>query len=288
MIGWIINPPGWAILPLIGGGLFLIWLHVRRRPDVQVKDQITPPQSASVPYDTRPKKATPSGGQLIDLGQNILIATVVVTCIGLVLGLFLILLGNTQNTRRAAMPAPAKPEIAQSAPPPVKAPVPDQIVVPAAPSPPPPTPAPPAREFVKEGITPEYLVGLYDGSHTSSGAKLRASVFTGKWMQVTGALGEVVGGEPFLSGRSPAVGSLKSTTGTSFLLVFKGEWIERAAMVPKNQTVTVRGKIQEISRVYVTLEDVELIDPTNEGPTCSPRARRGSTAERKRRKSRPS
>ena len=186
------------------------------------------------------------------------------------------------------MPAPAKPEIAQSAPPPVKAPVPDQIVVPAAPSPPPPTPAPPAREFVKEGITPEYLVGLYDGSHTSSGAKLRASVFTGKWMQVTGALGEVVGGEPFLSGRSPAVGSLKSTTGTSFLLVFKGEWIQRAAMVPKNQTVTVRGKIQEISRVYVTLEDVELIDPTNEGPTRSPRARRGSTAERKRRKSRPS
>ncbi len=282
MIGWIINPPGWAILPLIAGGLFLIWLHVRRRSDAPVKDQITTPQKTDPHYDTRPEKATPSGGQLVELGQNIIIATVVVACIGLVFGLFLILLGDRQNAKRAAALAPAKSEVAQSTSPAVKPP--DPIIVPATPPSPTPTPAPPAREFVQENITPEYLVGLYDGGHTSLGANLRASVFIGKWLQVTGPLGNIVGGDRSFDGsRLPAVGSITSTNGTYFHLVFRGEWIERAAMVPKNETVTVRGKIQDIARALITLDDVELIEPRNEGPARSPRARRG-TAERKRRK----
>jgi hypothetical protein len=290
MIGWIINPPGWAILPLIAGGLFLIWLDVRRRSDVQVKDQITTPQTAGTPYGTRPEKATtPNGEKLVELGQTVLIVAGVICIVAMVFGLFLILIGDWQ-TKRAAMRAPAKSEIAQSAPPSVKAPVPDQIVVPAAPPPSPPTPAtpaPPAREFVKENVTPEYLVGLYDGNNTALGANLRASVFTGKWMQVTGSLEAMVGGAPNSDGsRSAAIGTLTSTNRTSFFLIFRGAWVERAAMVPKNQTVTVHGKIQEIARARITLEDVELIEPMNEGPTRSPRARRGA-AERKRRKKPP-
>jgi hypothetical protein len=287
MIGWIINPPGWAIVPLILGGLFLIWLDVRRRPDAPVKDQITTPETASAPYGTRPEKATtPDGEKLVELGQTILIVAGVICIVAMVFGLFLMLIGEWQ-TRRAALRAPAKSEIAQSAPPSVKAPAPDQIVVPAAPTPPPPTPAPPSREFVQENVTPEYLVGLYDGGHTSLGANLRASVFIGKWMQVAGPLGNIVGGDRSFDGsRNPAIGSLTSANGTYFHLIFRREWIERVAMVPKNQTVTVRGKIQDVSRSLITLDDVELIDPTNEGPTRSPRARR-DTAERKRRKTRP-
>ena len=118
-------------------------------------------------------------------------------------------------------------------------------------------PATPTKEIID--VTPEFLVGLYEGQ-TDLGGRTRASKYIGKWMPVHGPLFEfVVGGWPMFGGRAPVVASLASK-GPVVTMVFSGESIDRIAMVAANQNISVLGKIKEIERSKIVLEDCDLMD----------------------------
>jgi hypothetical protein len=95
---------------------------------------------------------------------------------------------------------------------------------------------------------------------------------TGKWMPVSGPLMETVGGWPLIQGRTPVVASFASQQGPSVIMVFHGEWIDRLAMIPKNQSMHVDGKLKEVERSNVVLDPCELIDsdPKANTPKRSP------------------
>jgi TIR domain len=141
----------------------------------------------------------------------------------------------------------------------------------SAPIPPPPIPPKkPPKEFVEAHVTPDFLVGLYDGQ-TTLGAETRASKYVGKWMPVSGPLLEIVGGYPFLEVRTPVVASF-ALQGPSIIMVFHGEWIDRLAMIEKNQIMFVHGKISKIGRSKIVLDPCELMvsDPTTNASGQSP------------------
>jgi len=175
--------------------------------------------------------------------------------------------------------APTETPIVQSAPPLiVKAPIveapiaslptPTPLVVPPPATTPIPTPkieAPekPPSEFVDAHVTPEFLVGLYEGQ-TTLGAEMRASKYIGKWMPVSGPLLETMGGWPIFNERSPVVASFASQQGPSIIMVFHGEWIDRLAMIPKNQSMSVNGQIKEVGRSKVVLDPC-VLKPSSQG-----------------------
>jgi hypothetical protein len=140
------------------------------------------------------------------------------------------------------------------------APIAEVPTVPSSPTtaPPPTPPEKPRRNFVDADVTPESLAGLYE-EHTRLGAAARASKYIGKWMPVSGPLHEVMGGWPILGDRTPAVAAFVSK-GPSVLMVFSGEWIDRVAMLQKNQSIYVIGQIEVIERSKIVLENCELVD----------------------------
>src|ERR1700730_320904 len=153
----------------------------------------------------------------------------------------------------AATPIPAVP-LVQPTPspiveppilPPASAPI---VAVPVAPSPEvipessiPKVPVKPPRIFVEPHVTPEFLVGLYEGN-TFLWAETRLKQYIGKWLPVSGPLGEVIGGQPFVGDRIPAIATLGTPTGPSVLMIFRGEWIDRVALIAKGQHIYVHGK----------------------------------------------
>jgi hypothetical protein len=309
VIRWLLDPPGWVILPaLIAGVVLIIWDFRRHSRKIamagpnrfgqvtlaQANAKISPPHGIVTASDT-----TPRGAKLITLGQFIIIGSGIVAIIGLLIGAALILIGDRQNATppeatRAIRESPTAP-VVQSTPPPVAAPILQSPPTPVVPSPaitPEPSipkpkievPAPPPKEFVDAHVTLEFLVGLYEGQ-TTLGAETLASKYKGKWMPVSGPLLETVGGYPFLQGRTPVVASLERQQGPSVILVFHNEWIDRLAMIPKNKIISVHGQIEDIGRSKVVLNPCELVDepdPKTNTPTQSPNA---STRPRRRRSS---
>jgi hypothetical protein len=260
LIDFLVKPPDWITLALLPAGLVLIWWDlVRRRSEVTANGTTTAP---------------PSYGA----GSEGVITS---DAIGAVRKL--------QETPIVQSPPPPIVEApiadASIGPSPTAIPEPS-IPEPSIPRPKIKAPEKPPREFVDVHVTPEFLVGLYEGQ-TTLGAETRASKYKGKWMPVSGPLLETVGGWPLLRERTPVVASFASSQlGPSIIMVFHGEWIDRLAMIPKNENIFVHGQINEIGRSKIVLDPCELIDPSDEDSIRSPRARRG-TAQRTRRKSRP-
>jgi len=122
---------------------------------------------------------------------------------------------------------------------------------PAATPPPPISPEKPPKEFVAAHVTPEFLAGLYAG---------QAAKYIGKWMPVSGPLLEAFGGWPFLKEKTPAVTALAQQGRPSVIMVFHGEWIDRLAVIPKDQSISAHGQINEIGHSKIVLENCELID----------------------------
>jgi hypothetical protein len=290
MINWIINPPAWAIMPLIVAGFALIWLDVKRRRAKVTVSPITP-QEVSAPYGIRPRRENSlSGAQLITLGQSILLAAIIVFMGGVLIGGTLILIGKGRATRQASdsvtpVNHPPKPPVAQSAPPPtLDAPVPSPprtAEIQAAPQ----TPASPAREFVDASVTPEFLARLHE-THTRIGVELYVAKYKGKWIAVSGKLLDVAGG--WGKDRTPVVAAFARGADdvASILMVFRDKSIDQLAMIPKNQHIVVHGQISEVERHQITLENCEVVTTVIEGPIRSPRRRRG-TAKRTPPKARP-
>jgi hypothetical protein len=79
-------------------------------------------------------------------------------------------------------------------------------------------------------------------------------------MLVSGPLLEAFGGWPFLKEKTPAVTALAQQGRPSVLMVFHGEWIDRLAAIPKDQSISVHGQINEIGHSKIVLENCELTD----------------------------
>jgi len=163
----------------------------------------------------------------------------------------------TAGLREEAPPSPqVAPAKIDAAPPPKMA----EAPAPTAPPLPAPT-APshkPGRDYVSAEITPEYLVGLYDGN-TRLRADTLVSDQVGKWMRVSGALGEV---QP--SGKTDALVVFASRTKPTIYMWFSSEWLARLALLSKNQNINVEGQLKTVQSYNATviLENCELLDDT--------------------------
>jgi hypothetical protein len=288
MINWLINPPGWATFFLVLTGLALIWWDVaRRRPEEEAAKPIAAPTHRDIVTES---PNIPWGAKLIFWGQNLIVFGGILAMFVIFTGGIFIAIGLWQNTqlseqnRQVTKTPPDNP-----APPPIvekpiaEAPIDlPQVAVttPKILEPENKVPEKPLREFVDKDVTPEFLIGLYEGQ-TSLGAKTRISKYLGKRIEVSGSLGEVYGG---LIDNAPAVAGLTSPKGTFIIAVFNGEKIGEIAGKGKGQNISVRGEISEVERAKLTLDNCEIIESSNEDSTRS-RKSPPSTATKKQRKS---
>jgi hypothetical protein len=133
-----------------------------------------------------------------------------------------------------------------------------------------PKPENPPRDFVDAHVSPEFLVGLYEGQ-TTLGAEKRAAKYIGKWLLVSGSLLETFGGYPLLEGKAPAVAAFASMLKRpSIIMVFHDEWIDRLATVAKNQNISVSGQIKEIGRDKIVLNHCELVERFSDDLPATP------------------
>jgi hypothetical protein len=138
---------------------------------------------------------------------------------------------------------------------------PKMVEVPAPILPPPPPvrttpPKKPDRDYVSAEVTPEYLLGLYDGN-TRLRAETLVSQQVGKWMQVSGPLGEI-----HSSFKTNALVVFSSRKKPTIYMWFNEEWIDRLALLPKNQNINVEGQLKKVTdyNATVELENCELLD----------------------------
>ncbi len=149
-------------------------------------------------------------------------------------------------------------------------------------------PEKPPREFVDARVTREFLKGLFEENHFKRAEQL-ASRYIGKWMPVSGPLGQIFPGPPRSDGgRFPSMVTFSDVELPWFYMMFSDEWVDRVVLVPKGQNISLVGRVKEIERSVsgdgtVMLEDCELVDPDKESSTRSAPARR-RTSPRSRRK----
>jgi hypothetical protein len=138
-------------------------------------------------------------------------------------------------------------------------------------------PPDPPKQFVDPHVTPDCLVGLYDGN-TALRAETLISEQIGKWMSVSGPLGEIHPGSIMLTSgrRTRSLAVFAYGTKPTVYMWFSDEWFHRLALLPQNQNISVVGKIKNVTgyNSKVELENCELVDPdpVADSPTKSPTA----------------
>lgn len=113
------------------------------------------------------------------------------------------------------------------------------------------------RDFVGASITPEYLVCLFK-EHTSIQAKKLIEPFTGKWMRVSGNLGEVISSIPALAQLTFSGRGISSDLAGIYMYFQTEDSIERLRILRRGDSLTIVGKIRDVNAVYVDLETCEL------------------------------
>jgi hypothetical protein len=121
-----------------------------------------------------------------------------------------------------------------------------------------------ARVFVGPSITPEYLIRIFREHTGIQGAALTAA-YLGKWVKVSGSLGNVTSRTSDfaqLSFERATVPPEEQTPldHTYFFMQFNKPWIERLAIARRGDKLTVVGQIGSIDGLAVVLENCELVD----------------------------
>lgn len=113
------------------------------------------------------------------------------------------------------------------------------------------------REMVN--VTPEYLTGFYRQGHTSVQAKKLAEAFIGKWMKVSGPLGDVLGN---YDNQRMVVFSDRSISTNDFVNMFFSdkERFGRLSTLKLGDTITVVGQVTEVNSLEIWLHNCELVD----------------------------
>jgi hypothetical protein len=97
-------------------------------------------------------------------------------------------------------------------------------------------------------VTPEYLMHFFEG-HTDIQARTRVADFIGKWMKVSGPLGNVTS--------SPQVTFADLSPVYMF---FRKKWVDRLLILRREDNITVLGQIAHVERGNLVLYNCELID----------------------------
>jgi len=122
---------------------------------------------------------------------------------------------------------------------------------------------PESRVFVGESTTPEYLISIFQEHTDIQGAQLTAA-YLGKWMKVSGSLGNVISSAPTraqLTFERPEVplAERASSYYIDLFMMFREPWIDRLAILKRGDRLTVIGQIQRVDRVSIQLENCELV-----------------------------
>ncbi len=133
----------------------------------------------------------------------------------------------------------------------------------AAPEPPPKAAEKQGRVFVGESITPEYLIGIFREHTAIQGATLTAA-YLGKWMKVSGSLGNVISTTPDRAQLTFERAEVPLTERTwfhytGFYMMFSRPWIDHLAIAKRGDKLTVIGQIERIDSVSVQLKNCELV-----------------------------
>lgn len=117
------------------------------------------------------------------------------------------------------------------------------------------------REYVHDGITPTYLMGLYSQGNTHLQAGKVAAAYMNKWIIVSGNVHEVRSYEDervlitFAWKSQPYI----SDPGDKYCYMhFSEAWHDRSAMLRSGDRVTVTGQITAIDVWGVTLQHCEF------------------------------
>ena len=116
---------------------------------------------------------------------------------------------------------------------------------------------------VMVNVAPEYLTGFFV-QHMSIHAKKLAEPFIGKWMKISGQLAEISPGKYSIAVRfiDPPVSFLSMS--------FKHDWKDRLEILRRGDQITVLGKLTEISRTTIRLEDCEIMDDKSQPAVAGP------------------
>jgi hypothetical protein len=113
------------------------------------------------------------------------------------------------------------------------------------------------RNFVGASITPEYLVGLFK-EHTSIQARKLIEPFTGKWMRVSGQVNEVISSSSDLAQVTFSGRGLTSDLAGIYMYFRTKDSIERLTILRRGDSLTIVGKIRDVSAVQIDLDTCEL------------------------------
>jgi hypothetical protein len=120
--------------------------------------------------------------------------------------------------------------------------------------------APEERTFID--VTPRYLTGLFAGLTHLQAAPL-TQPFLGKWMTVSGPLGNVLSNRPTISQvtfqhQSPFAPDPDRFT--IFMYFDRQAWDEHLAVLQPGTKITVSGRLREFDSITIHLEDCELVE----------------------------
>jgi hypothetical protein len=119
------------------------------------------------------------------------------------------------------------------------------------------------RVFVGENVTHEYLFNIFRAHTAIQETKLTAA-YLGKWMKVSGTVGEVISTNPAraqLTFKRPEVPFTERTAFyyADLFMMFDEPWVDRLAILIRGDKLTVIGQIGRIDGTSIHLENCELV-----------------------------
>jgi hypothetical protein len=112
------------------------------------------------------------------------------------------------------------------------------------------------RIFVPDSVTPYSLMALYDDNLDIKADRLFAD-FVGKWMRLSGPVRNMSvssSGRIYVSLAPDPKKSLKV-----IIMFFESEWLDRLAIIPRGQVISVECQITEAASTEIRFENCRLI-----------------------------
>jgi hypothetical protein len=108
------------------------------------------------------------------------------------------------------------------------------------------------RDRIIVNVSPQFLIGFFE-QHTTVQAKKLVEAYIGKWMRVSGPLGDVWPNQVTFEHR--LFGS------AVVFMYFSPEWTDRLSVLRRGDHLAVLGQIRNVNSMEVHLENCELAAP---------------------------
>ena len=103
-------------------------------------------------------------------------------------------------------------------------------------------PEKPPREFVDARVTREFLKDLFEQNHFRRAEEL-AYRYIGKWMPISGPLGQIHPGSPRPDGSRFSMVTFSDMELPWFYMMFSDQWVDRMVLLPKGQNISLIGRV---------------------------------------------